>query len=126
MGTGCNETNNGMLWEDGKASANMKNYAWLVNTGHNTVKTVSGQAKTIVHLSNGYDNELFKWNLGGLISNGANFDIIGMSLYPEAGDWSSKVDQTIANAKDMTARYGKSIMISEIGMDWKALKTERF
>lgn len=113
-----NETNNGMLWEDGKASANMKNYAWLVNTGHNAVKSVSGQTKTIVHLSNGYDNELFKWNIGGLISNGANFDIIGMSLYPEAGDWSSKVDQTIANAKDMTARYGKSIMISEIGMDY--------
>lgn len=113
-----NETNNGMLWEDGKASANMKNYAWLVNTGHNAVKSVSSQTKTIVHLSNGYDNELFKWNIGGLISNGANFDIIGMSLYPEAGDWSSKVDQTIANAKDMTARYGKSIMISEIGMDY--------
>ncbi|MGC6585503.1 glycoside hydrolase family 53 protein [Paenibacillus sp. Dod16] len=113
-----NETNNGMLWEDGKALANMKNYAWLVNTGHNAVKSVSSQTKTIVHLSNGYDNELFKWNIGGLISNGANFDIIGMSLYPEAGDWSSKVDQTIANAKDMTARYGKSIMISEIGMDY--------
>ncbi|MEJ9219627.1 glycosyl hydrolase 53 family protein [Paenibacillus glucanolyticus] len=113
-----NETNNGMLWEDGKASVNMKNYAWLVNSGHNAVKSVSSSTKTIVHLSNGYDNELFKWNIGGLISNGANFDIIGMSLYPEAGDWSTKVDQTITNAKDMTARYGKSIMISEIGMDY--------
>lgn len=113
-----NETNNGMLWEDGKASVSMKNYAWLVNTGHNAVKSVSGSTKTIVHLSNGYDNELFKWNIGGLISNGANFDIIGMSLYPEVSDWSSKVDQTIANAKDMTSRFGKSIMICEIGMDY--------
>ena len=40
-----NETNNGMLWEDGKASANMKNYAWLVNTGHNAVKSVSARPR---------------------------------------------------------------------------------
>lgn len=113
-----NETNDGMLWEDGRASVSMRNYAWLVNTGHNAVKSVSSATKTIVHVSNGYDNELFKWNIGGLIAEGANFDMIGMSLYPEAGDWSRKVDQTLANANDMASRYGKSIMISEIGMDY--------
>ncbi|REK61213.1 MAG: arabinogalactan endo-1,4-beta-galactosidase [Cohnella sp.] len=113
-----NETNNGMLWDDGKASVNMRNYAWLVNTGNNAVKSISSSTKTIVHLSNGYDNSLFVWNIGGLISNGATFDIIGMSLYPSASDWQTKVNQTISNANDLISRYGKSIMISEIGMDY--------
>lgn len=115
-----NETNNGMLWNDGKASTNMKNYAWLVNTGNNAVKSVSSSTKTIVHLANGYDNATFVWNIGGLISNGATFDIIGMSLYPSTSDWSSKVTQTINNANDMISRYGKSVMITEIGMDYNA------
>ncbi|WP_376775348.1 glycoside hydrolase family 53 protein [Cohnella nanjingensis] len=113
-----NETNNGMLWNDGKASLSMQNYAWLVNTGNNAVKSISSGTKTIVHLANGYDNAVFVWNIGGLIANGATFDMIGMSLYPSASDWSSKVTQTISNANDMIARYGKPIMVTEIGMDY--------
>jgi arabinogalactan endo-1,4-beta-galactosidase len=112
-----NETNNGMLWEDGKASVNMKNYAWLVNTGHNAVKSISNGTKTMVHLANGDDNALFVWNIGGLINNGANFDMIAMSLYPSASGWNTAVTKTVNNAKDMINRYGKEIMISEIGMD---------
>ncbi|WP_245948329.1 glycoside hydrolase family 53 protein [Paenibacillus sambharensis] len=113
-----NETNNGMLWEDGRASVSMRNYAWLVNTGHNAVKSVNSGTKTIVHLANGNDNSLYRWNIGGLISNGANFDIVGMSLYPSASDWSALVNQTVSNANDMINTYGKEVMISEIGMDY--------
>ncbi|ANY65103.1 arabinogalactan endo-1,4-beta-galactosidase [Paenibacillus sp. BIHB 4019] len=113
-----NETNNGMLWNDGKATVSMQNYAWLVNTGNNAVKSISSGTKTIVHLAGGNDNALFVWNIGGLISNGATFDIIGMSLYPSATDWSAKVDQTISNANDMIARYGKPVIVSEIGLEY--------
>ena len=35
-----NETNNGMLWPDGEASLNMKQFAWLVNCGYNATKAV--------------------------------------------------------------------------------------
>lgn len=113
-----NETNDGMLWNDGKASLNMKNYAWLINTGNNAVKSISTGTKTIVHLANGYDNSVFVWNIGGLIANGATFDIIGMSLYPSSTDWSSKVTQTVSNSNNMISRYGKPVMITEIGMDY--------
>lgn len=113
-----NETNNGMLWDDGKASLSMQNYAWLINTGNNAVKSISSSTKTIVHLSNAYDNSLYVWNIGGLISNGATFDIIGMSLYPSSTDWSTKVTQTISNANSMISSYGKPVMITEIGMDY--------
>ncbi|PWV98466.1 arabinogalactan endo-1,4-beta-galactosidase [Paenibacillus cellulosilyticus] len=120
-----NETNNGMLWDDGKASVSMQNYAWLINTGNNAVKSISSSTKTIVHLSNGYDNSLFTWNIGGLIANGATFDIVGMSLYPSTSDWSTKVTQTISNANSMISSYGKPVMITEIGMDYSAASTTK-
>lgn len=120
-----NETNDGMLWNDGKASLNMKNYAWLVNTGNNAVKSIFSSTKTIVHLANGYDNSVFVWNIGGLIANGATFDVIGMSLYPSTSDWSTKVTQTIGNANNMISRYGKPVMITEIGMDYSSPSTAK-
>ncbi|WP_025678997.1 arabinogalactan endo-beta-1,4-galactanase [Paenibacillus massiliensis] len=113
-----NETSDGMLWPDGRASQNMKNYAWLVNTGHNAVKSVSSSTKTIVHLATGEDRALFEWNIGGLIDNGANFDMVGMSLYPSKSDWQSKVNQTIQNANNVISKYKKDVVISEIGLEY--------
>lgn len=113
-----NETNNGMLWEDGRASANMKNFAWLINCGHDAVKAVSSNTKVIVHLSNGYDNSLFRWMFDGLTKNGAKFDIIGMSLYPKATDWQTMASQCSNNMRDMKSRYNKGVMLCEIGMEY--------
>lgn len=112
-----NETNNGMLWEDGKASSHMKQYAELVTNGYNAVKAVSSSTLVIVHLSNGYDNSLYRWMFDGLKQNGAKYDVIGMSLYPSPNNWSSLTSQCLANMKDMVARYGKKVMICEVGMD---------
>ncbi len=120
-----NETNDGMLWHDGRATYNMRNYAWLITTGNNAVKSIFPNATTIVHLANGEDNNLYVWNIGGLISNGAQFDVIGMSLYPSTSDWWTKADQTIWNANNLISRYGKSVMISEIGMDYSAPSTSK-
>ncbi|WP_207429417.1 glycosyl hydrolase 53 family protein [Pedobacter sp. SYSU D00535] len=111
-----NETNNGMLWEEGKASVNMKNFAELVLSGYNALKEVSPSSKVIVHLSNGYDNSLFRWMFDGLKNNGAQWDVIGMSLYPTASDWQAKNNQCLSNMNDMVARYGKEVMITEVGM----------
>jgi len=111
-----NETNNGMLWEEGKASLNMKNFADLVLSGYNAVKSVNPSSKVIVHLSNGYDNGLFRWMFDGLKNNGAKWDVIGMSLYPTVADWAEKNTQCLANMNDMVTRYGSEIMICEVGM----------
>jgi len=81
-----NETNNGMLWEDGKATNSMRNFAWLINCGYDAVKAVSPETKVIVHIANGYDNALYRWIFDGITANGARFDVIGMSLYPTASD----------------------------------------
>ena len=47
-----NETNDGLLWPEGKASTNMANYAQLVTSGYDAVKSVFLSAKVIIHLTN--------------------------------------------------------------------------
>ncbi len=115
-----NETNDGMLWPDGRASSHMKNYAQLVNAGYDAVKAVFPSTKVIVHLSNGWDNSLFRWNIGGLAEHGARFDVIGMSLYPSLvpGGWKAANEQCLSNMNDMVARFNKEVMIVEAGMPW--------
>jgi arabinogalactan endo-1,4-beta-galactosidase len=112
-----NETNDGLLWEDGRASSNMRNYALLINAGYDAVKAVSPATKVIVHVSNGWDNGLFRWNFDGLKNNGGKWDVIGMSLYPTRSNWQTLNNQCLSNMKDMVARYGKQVMIVEVGME---------
>ncbi len=113
-----NETNDGMLWPEGKASTNMANFASLINAGYNAVKAVDTSIKVIVHISNGYDNSLFRWMFDGLKNNGAKWDIIGMSLYPSAANWSTLNTQCLANMNDIVSRYNKPVMVCEAGMSW--------
>lgn len=111
-----NETNDGMLWPDGRASANMANFAALLNAGYQAVKAISDTIKVIVHISNGYDNTLFRWMFDELKAKGASYDIIGMSLYPTSANWQSYNASCLANMNDMATRYNKPVMICEVGM----------
>lgn len=113
-----NETNDGMLWPEGKASVNMANFAQFVNAGYDAVKSVFPSAKVIVHISNGWNNTLFRWLFDGLKSNGGKWDVIGMSLYPSPTNWQTFNAQCLANMNDMVSRYGKEVMIVEVGMSW--------
>ena len=115
-----NETNNGMLWPEGRASASMAAFAQLVNAGYDAVKAVFPSSKVIVHISNGYDNGLFRWMFDGLKNNGARYDVIGMSLYPSYAStpWQTTNRQCFDNMMDMVARYNKEVMVVEIGMPW--------
>jgi len=112
-----NETNDGMLWEDGRASTNMANFAALVKSGYQAVKSVSATTKVIVHLSNGFDNTLFRWMFDGLKANGATWDIIGMSLYPSTANYTTLDAQCLSNINDMVFRYSTPCMVVEVGMD---------
>jgi arabinogalactan endo-1,4-beta-galactosidase len=122
-----NETNDGMLWEDGRASKSMSNFAALVTSGYNAVKAVNSSIKVVVHISNGYDNSLFRWMFDGLESNSAKWDVIGMSLYPDQSatstSWQTYDAQCLTNMNDMVSRYGKEVVLSEIGMPWSDAQT---
>ncbi|MDN3583352.1 glycoside hydrolase family 53 protein [Mucilaginibacter flavus] len=112
-----NETNDGMLWEEGRASKSMANFAALIKNGYAAVKEVSPATKVIIHISNGYDNGLFRWMFDGLKANGAKWDIIGMSLYPSKTNWSTLDAQCFTNMNDMVGRYSTPVMVVEVGME---------
>jgi arabinogalactan endo-1,4-beta-galactosidase len=113
-----NETNDGMLWPEGRASTNMANFAQLINAGYDAVKAVFPSAKVIVHVSNGFDNTLFRWLFDNLKNNGGKFDVIGMSLYPSPANWQTMNTNCLVNMNDMVVRYGKEVMVVEVGMSW--------
>ncbi len=115
-----NETNSGMVWPEGKVSgSSFSGMVGLVNSGYDAVKAVYPSALVVLHLSNGYDNALYRWFFDGMKANGAKYDVIGMSHYPSSSDWTTRNSQIATNMSDMIARYGKSVVVSEMGMDWQ-------
>ena len=139
-----NETTNGMLWSVktneqgweikdengnttitesmGHATRNPEQYAGFFKAGYEAVKEIFPDAIVIVHLDNGWDENLYNWNLDILKNNGAKFDMIGMSLYPYwAESFHNKTaEETISGCMDniqkMKAKYGCDVMIVETGM----------
>lgn len=120
-----NETTNGMIWPLGYARPDScQNYAALFRAGYQATKAVFPQTKTIVHLDNGWNPDLYDWNLGGLKANGAEWDVIGMSLYPY---WAQQTDSTrlagqtiadcMANIRRLGALYQCPILITEVGFE---------
>jgi len=124
-----NETDNGMLWQDGNATTSMANFAALIENGYTAVKSVSSTTKVIVHLSSGYSNSLFEWMFDGLKENGAHWDIIGMSLYPAysptPSDWQTVNNECLANINALVARYSTPVMVVEVGMPASPALTAR-
>jgi arabinogalactan endo-1,4-beta-galactosidase len=121
-----NETNDGMMWQDGRISAgstNALNFTYMANTGYNATKLVFPNAKVVVHIANGYNNADFRYIFDILKANGAKYDVIGMSLYPTTSNWSSLNSQCLTNMNDMVSRYGKQVMICEAGMSESAATT---
>lgn len=142
-----NETRNGMLWNVkidprtgwewkdekgntvvtesmGHAVRNPEQYAGFFKAGYEAVKKVFPKAIVIVHLDNGYDNDMFNWNLDILRRNGAKFDMIGMSLYPywsmESGKEPSAektIEDGIRNINLLAKKYGCDVMITETGFE---------
>ena len=112
-----NEVNDGMLWEDGRASKHMNNFAAMINSGYNAVKAVDSTIQVVVHLSNGHDDPLYRWMFDGLKNNGAKWDVIGMSVYPYWANLPWAVDDSLAlnTMKDVIARYHTKVMVCETG-----------
>jgi arabinogalactan endo-1,4-beta-galactosidase len=111
-----NETNDGMLWPDGKASQHMDFFTSLLNKGYDAVKAVDPSIQVVVHISNGGSNSLFRWIFDGIRSNGGKWDVTGMSFYPAFNDWQAANNAVYANMQDMILRYNKPVMVTETGI----------
>jgi arabinogalactan endo-1,4-beta-galactosidase len=116
-----NETRTGLLWPEGDAKRHMDNYALFVDSGYGAVKDVFPDAIVIVHVDNCHDDALFRWNFDGLKAHGARFDMIAASSYPTTAkgmDWRTATAACQATLADVKQRYGKPVMLSEIGVPW--------
>ena len=113
-----NEIPSGMLWPEGSTS-NFSQLAQLINKGYDAVKAVSATSKVVVHLDKGNDNARFRSFFDRLRTNGGKYDVIGMSYYPYwlNQDYTASIGNLEFNLKDMASRYGKEVVVAEVGGD---------
>lgn len=136
-----NETTHGLLWDYQRGRGIMGStergyadtvghidfapdqYAGFIQTGHEAAKSVFPHTKTIVHLDDGWNFDVYEKNLGVLEKYGVEYDMVGMSLYPywarEKGrnDADGVISDCIANIKKVHSRFGKETIIVETGFE---------
>ncbi len=113
-----NEIPGGMLYPEGSID-NWPQLIQLTNKGYDAVKAASPESKVILHIDQGNDNARFRWWFDNATTHGANYDIIGLSYYPYwldgKPDYTQSIDELGNNMKDMVSRYGKEVMVVEVG-----------
>jgi arabinogalactan endo-1,4-beta-galactosidase len=118
-----NEIIQGMLWPDGK-TPNWSQLVQLINKGYDAVKTVDNTIKVIVHIDQGNDNDRSRWFFDNIKDNGGKYDIIGLSYYPYwlGTDYTVTINALGANLADMVSRYGKEVMVVEVGGEYNKVQ----
>lgn len=113
-----NETPGGMIYPEGSTS-NWKGLAQLINKGYDAIKAVSPASKVILHVDQGNNNQRFRKWFDSARSQGAKYDMIGLSYYPYwlkgNPDYTLSIDDLGNNMNDMVSRYGKEVMVVEVG-----------
>ncbi|NUR44065.1 MAG: arabinogalactan endo-1,4-beta-galactosidase [Streptomyces sp.] len=109
-----NEINGGMLWPEGKNwgsdGGGWGNLALLLKAGLSAARDTQPRIRTMLHLAAGGDNGTSRWWFDNAVAQGLDFDIIAQSYYPF---WHGGLDAAAANFADITARYGKPVVIAE-------------
>ena len=111
-----NEIPGGMLWPDGSTN-HWDQLGQLLNKGYDAVKAVDKNIKVIVHVDEGNNNAKFRTFFDNATAQKVRYDIIGMSYYPFwiKKDYTEVIADLEFNLNDMVKRYGKEVMVVEIG-----------
>ncbi|PWA05257.1 arabinogalactan endo-1,4-beta-galactosidase [Flavobacterium psychrotolerans] len=111
-----NEIPGGMLWPDGSTN-NWSQLGQLLNKGYDAVKSINKNIKVIVHLDEGNNNDKFRTFFDNATTQKVKYDVIGMSYYPYwiKKDYSETIADLEFNMNDMVKRYGKEVMVVEVG-----------
>jgi arabinogalactan endo-1,4-beta-galactosidase len=113
-----NETPGGMIYPEGSTD-NWAQLVQLINKGYDAIKAVSPHSKVILHIDQGNNNGRFRWWFDAAKVNGVKYDVIGLSYYPYwlegKPDYKLSIDDLAKNMNDMVARYGKEVMVVEVG-----------
>lgn len=123
-----NETNQGMIWDNGKinwnlsGSARFTNYATLSNAGYDAAKEIFPNALVLVHFANAHSIADYDcWLINDFKAAGGKFDAIGLSHYPKADEWNSEQSETVSNAnaakgvKAVATKFSVPVLIVETG-----------
>jgi arabinogalactan endo-1,4-beta-galactosidase len=119
-----NEINNGILWPDGgtggPASEGYGGYDGFANLLSASAKAVrdadrnsrdaAKRTRIVLHLADGGDNALYKRVFDELVMRNVDFDVIGLSYY---SNWHGTIDAFRDNMNDVSARYGKDVVVAE-------------
>lgn len=111
-----NEIPGGMLWPEGSTD-NWPQLGQLLNKGYDAVKAVDKNIKVIVHVDEGNNNEKFRTFFDNATAQKVRYDVIGLSYYPYwiKKDYTETIADLQFNLNDMAQRYGKEVMIVEVG-----------
>ncbi len=113
-----NEISNGMIHPEGSID-NWSQLIQLANKGYDAVKAICPSSKVILHVDQGNNNGRFRWWFDNAKSNGAKYDVIGLSYYPYwldgKPDYTLSIDDLGNNLLDIVSRYGKEVMVVEVG-----------
>ena len=107
-----NELSNGLLWPYGKVPQ-YDNIARFLNAGIRAVRSVDPDLPVMLHLDNGGNNALYREWFDEFMKRGEEFEIIGLSYYPF---WHGTLQDLEDNMHDISARYGKELIVAEVSM----------
>ncbi|MBI5423809.1 MAG: glycosyl hydrolase 53 family protein [Opitutae bacterium] len=123
-----NEITNGTLWPDGQvkfgAPAEEDAAAWsrlarLLRAGIDAVPRGPGQPKIILHIESGGDLAKSLWWFRHACEAGLDYDIIGLSYYP---DWHGGLSNYRRTLAALAEEFQKPIQVVEAGYPWKTAK----
>ncbi len=110
-----NETNDGMLWPEGKLSSNESQYLQLVSSATSAVRSKSTTAKIMLHHAGMVGSDWFFSKVANV-----DYDYIGLSYYPVYHGTSLANLQTSMNT--LGQLYDKKVLIAETAypftLDW--------
>lgn len=129
-----NETKTGMMTKqsdktteatnaNGGLSNTNGNFAILCNQANKAAKEVFLACKTVVHIQNGQIESDAVYAAKLLKQHNANYDILGVSLYPDfkVSNWySTYIDECIKNLNTIAQECDKDVMVCELGTEYIA------
>jgi len=101
-----NETNDGMLWPEGKLSTNESQYLQLVSAAATAIRAKSTTTKIMLHFAGINDSDWFFSKVASI-----DYDYIGMSYYPIYHGTSLVSLQNKMNT--LSQLYNKKVLIAE-------------
>lgn len=117
-----NEINSGIMLPAASTQNDFDKLTILLNSGYDAVKHISPDTLVITHIAEGQDIEIGEWFFHNFLEvNAGKTDIIGLSYYPywQRCDYKDNINNLCKNMDNLVNKYGKPVMICEIGGDEK-------